>query len=217
MKPLPPAAVALGVLMALALAPGALAAVRPVTGPVNETATIAANDYLAYQVRLNGSEDVHYTIHVTMGGLIDIFVMDDFNYRRYANATSFQYYNGASDLNTRNFIGFYGNSGGGVFYIILDNEGFTPSATPTGPVTVTVQISTATENLPAWLGYAAAAVAVGVLAVILVLVMRGRRAKRAASLTPPPMAFSPTGPQQPFQPPQGPPQSGDQGFRRPPP
>jgi hypothetical protein len=216
MKPLPPAALALGVHVALALSPGALGAVKPVTGPVNDTVTIAVNDYLAYRVLLNGSEDVHYTIHVTLGGPIDIFVVDDFNYRRYANATSFQYYNGASDLNTKNFIGFYGNSAGGIFYIILDNEAFTPSATPTGPVSATVQISTAPDSFPAWAGYAAAAIAVGALAVILVLVMRRRRAKRAASLPPPSMAFPPTGPQQPFQPPRGPPPGGDQGFRRPP-
>ncbi len=203
-----PVAAALLLAAALAaLAPPASAhhtgTVRPLGASVNETVVLPPENFTAYEGNLTTADRVAYDIEVTNGSAIDLYIVPEESFVRYANHsyTSFTYYD--MKENATRINGTFGGASGTVVFIV-DNVGFT-GAVPQGNVTVHVSLVRTTEPPASELPSLFCGSLLATLALTLVLGLAGflirRRKRPQAPPVPPPTAPA----QAPGEPPPPPP------------
>lgn len=165
----------------------------PVTDRFSGTVTIGVEEWRAFVIRLAGSDTLGLSVVVTAGGPVDVYFLDQVSYSDYLspNAPSFSYFVSGTREDTRSFSASVSSPGDGTFYTVVDNANTTQSgATAVAPVTVDVSL----ERRP----FPIAIVAIGAVgvaaAIIIALVLWVRARRRRAPPAGPPPPFPPQSP-----------------------
>ena len=170
-----------------ALVPSATATHRGTVHPggsaVSTTVTLEADNWTAFTFDLNTGDVLAYELHVTSGTAIDVYVVPDVGLAAYANDTSVQFLEYADVSNQRNISGSQGNVAGFVA-VIVDNTAVSQGgADPTGPVTVSVNITRTSNLVLGGVILLACGIVLLLIAAVVALVLQR---KKAASAPPPP-------------------------------
>lgn len=187
---------------------------------MSETVTLPAGEYKAYGVSLNQALRFTFSMRVTTGGAVDVYLFDAVDYSDYKNplVSSFNYYSAGTRENTMSFSGTFSAPQAGTYYLVVDNAPISASgAMGSAPATVEVTAQAGTPSDPGlvYVGLVVAAVlAVGVALIVLSV----RKKRREAARVPPPAAPWTGAPWQlpPTQSPSTPPESSQTPPRLPP-
>ena len=174
---------------------------------VSESVTLPVNNWTAYTFTLGVTEVIEYNVLVTNGTAIDVYFVPEEQLVNYANdsASSFQYFReGTND--TLSAVGTF-NGASGVVSVIIDNVDIVPGdAEPTGPVTVSVNLTKSSNLFLGGLIFIGCGIALLAVALIVFLILRRRK---AAAPPPPPAPYA--GPPSADYPPGGPPPAAPEG------
>lgn len=165
--------------------------VRPTGMTVDETVTLPADNWTAYEVSLQAQTRLTYDVRVVSGSAIDIYILSSSGLAEYRGAALFFHaYEGFE--NTIHAQGLF-TGASGLVYFLADNVNGT-GADATGDVTVRVALAPEATEPISWIVLAtcglgfAAAITVGVL-----LAVRNRK-RRLAPAPAPPLVLPPPPP-----------------------
>jgi len=158
--------------------------VEPIVGSLQVTTVLPANASLAYVAPLAALDSLRFSVVVTQGAPVDVFVVDTAGYSAYTGPAggSLLYYEAGTRLNTASFEATFTAPRGADYYLIVDNAPRTAGGAPgSGPVTVTV-----TAEVLRFPTYLIVAVVLGLALAIIAMIfyLRLRRATRAAASRP---------------------------------
>lgn len=177
-----------------AVAPLAAAQMESMMGPtMSETLTLPAGEYKAYGASLSPSTPLTFSVRVTSGGAVDVYMFDATGYADYKDpmATTFQYYVSGTEENTMSFSGTFRPTSTQTYYMVVDNAPISSTgAMGTNSVTVDVSASYGAPGISpfVWVGLAVAVVIVVAVVVVVLSIRRKRRQAAQAPPAPPPWA-----------------------------
>ena len=209
------AAVLVGIVLMAGLLPLASAQMETMMGnTMSETLTLPSNEYKAYGVSLSPASPFTFSVRVTAGGPVDVYLFNATSYAEYKDPMelTFGYYSAGTQENTMSFSGRFTASRAATYYLVVDNAPISASGAMGGAsatVAVSAQVGSPAGD-PALLLVSVVVIAVlGVGSVLIVLSVRRKR-RKAAVLPPtvpawpaPPGGVPP--PQLPASPPSYPP------------
>jgi len=111
---------------------------------VSEEITLAPGEYKLYGFEVNAPSDLSYEIATRGDGLVDVFLTDESNFRKFENRSKWSYYDDGSELSTATAAVTFTVGTERRYYLVVDNSpegGATPSTDDgTGRATVEVRI-----------------------------------------------------------------------------
>lgn len=147
---------------------------------VSETITIPVNNYTAYHFFLQSSEQIQYSLQVVSGSNIDLDILPPAGFEEYANHPVVTFHFLQLVENRQTIQGSYVGAIGQVT-VVVDNVDLR-GATPTGPVTVSVNLSKIGPPAPPLIFFVVMGIVLAVVTILIIWVWTRKKPK--APMTP---------------------------------